>query len=46
MESTLNDIYFNVANPACYSGVNPVYYEAKKKFPLIKRSDVENYLHK
>ncbi|MCP4345347.1 MAG: DDE-type integrase/transposase/recombinase [Desulfobacterales bacterium] len=42
----MNDVYFDVANPACYTGVNPVYYETKKRFPAIKHSDVETFLHK
>ena len=44
MESLLQDVYYNLSSPACYSGLNSVYKEAKKRFPTIKISDVETFL--
>jgi hypothetical protein len=45
--SVLSDkIYYNTNNPACFSGVTPVFNEAKKLFPTIKIEDVEKFLAK
>ena len=44
MDSLLHDVYYNLSSPACYSGLNSVYKEAKKRFPSIKVSDVKSFL--
>jgi len=44
MESVLQDVYYDLSSPACYSGVNSVYKEAKKRLSSIKISDVESFL--
>jgi len=44
MEKLLDFVYYDPSSPACFSGVLPVYREAKKKLPKIKLSDVKSYL--
>jgi hypothetical protein len=46
MDSVLQDVYYNLSSPACYSGLNSVYKEAKKQLPSIKLSDVKSFLQK
>ena len=46
MESVLKGVYYDLSNPAAYSGINNVYREAKKRDPTIKLSDVKSYLQK
>lgn len=44
MDSLLHDVYYNLSSPACYSGLNSVYKEAKKRVSSIKISDVKKFL--
>lgn len=44
MNSVLHDVYYNLSSPACYSSINSVFQEAKKRLPSIKFSDVETFL--
>ena len=46
MEPLLHDVYYDLSSPACYSGLNSVYKQAKKHLPSIKISDVESFLQK
>lgn len=46
MENILNDVYYNLKSPACYSGVNNVLKEARKRLITISKRDVEDYLAK
>ena len=46
MESLLKGVYYDLSSPAVYSGVNAVYREAKKQDPLVKVSDVTDFLQK
>ncbi len=45
VDALLRDIYFNVKNPACYSGAPAVYTEAKKVDPTITLAIVKEWLH-
>lgn len=40
----LKSVYFDVKSPACFSGVERVYREAKRRNPRITRKHVENFL--
>ena len=44
MDTLIKDVYYNLSSPACYSGVYTVYKEAKKHNPIIKFSDVQDFL--
>ena len=46
MDSLLRDVYYNLSSPAAYGGVSAIYKEAKRRDPLIKFSDVENFLQR
>jgi hypothetical protein len=46
MESLLKGVYYNLGSPGVYSGINNVYREVKKLDPLIKLSDVKDFLLK
>jgi hypothetical protein len=46
MDSVLQSVYYDLSSPACYSGLQTVYKEAKKRLPSIKLSDVESFLQK
>ncbi len=42
----LDSIFYNMSSPACYTGINAVYREAKKRNSKITLEDVRKYLHK
>ena len=44
MNSILKELYYNPKSPSCYSGVQRLYKEAKKKIKTIKLDDVKNFL--
>lgn len=44
MHKILNNVYYDLENPACYSGIENVYREAKKQDKDIKRNDVVNFM--
>ena len=46
VEAIINDVYTNPDSVACFSGINQVYKEARKKNKKICMKDVENYLAK
>uniref|UniRef100_A0A915DN01 Integrase n=1 Tax=Ditylenchus dipsaci TaxID=166011 RepID=A0A915DN01_9BILA len=46
MENLLKKIYFDVNSPACYSSVQNVLEEAKKKNPKVTINDVKRFLEK
>ena len=43
-DKVLNSIYYDVNNPASYSGVNKLYQYARKKIPNLSISYVKNWL--
>ena len=46
MDSVLHDVYFNLSSPACFSGLNKVLTEARKRDPSITLEDVKTFLEK
>ena len=46
MEKELHRIFYDTNSAACYSGLNSVYREARKKFPKIKKNQVHDFLAK
>ncbi len=46
MNKLFDSIFYNTSSPACYTGINAVYREAKKRNSKITLEGVRNYLHK
>jgi len=46
MDRVLDRAFYSPQSPACFSGINAVYKEAKRSLPTIKVSDVREYLHR
>ena len=46
MEKLLYDVYYSPSSPACYSGKEAVYQEAKKKNKKITRGQVSTFMSK
>jgi hypothetical protein len=40
----LSEIYYDANSPASYSGVNTLWGEVKKRYPFIKRKDVQKWV--
>ena len=45
-DDVLRGIYFDVSNPACFSNVEALYNEAKKRIPDLSRSQTREWLAK
>ena len=46
IETTLEQVYYDLKSPASYAGIQKIFSEAKKRNPNIKLNDVIDYLHK
>ena len=46
LDKILSNVYYNLESPACYSGINAVYLEARKRNKAITRDRVVNFLQK
>jgi hypothetical protein len=44
LKSLLNDVFYNTESPACFSGANNVYREAKKRNKRITLQNVRDFL--
>ena len=45
MNKLLSSVYYDTTSPACFSGVQAVYKEAKKRKSSVTLSDVRKFLH-
>lgn len=46
VEPVLENIYFNLNNPSCFSSIKNLYKEAKKELPSLSRHEVQEWLSK
>ncbi len=44
MDKVLREVYYNLDNPATYSGIRNVWLEAKKQLPKLKLREVKDWL--
>ncbi len=44
MDNVLREVYYNLNNPATYSGIRKVWLEAKKQLPKLKLREVKDWL--
>ena len=45
IKEKLEDIYFDISNPASYSGIDRLYKEAKRNGIKISKKNVKHFLH-